>query len=428
MAEMRPAAEMKDSGIEYIGEIPCDWSIRRGKNVLTVLNRHVKEDDGTVTCFRDGEVTLRVNRRVEGFTNADKEIGYQGVEPGDLVVHGMDGFAGAIGISDSRGKMSPIIIVLDSSENKYYLMYYLRAMAFREVFLALSTGIRERSCDLRWNKLAVFPFILPSNNEQQAIADYLDDRCSKIDEIIDEATASIEEYKELKQAVIFEAVTKGLDKSVLMKESGVEWIGEIPITWNRTKISRCFDIIGSGTTPKSDNDEFYNGNINWLQSGDINGSIVTETKKHLTQEAFDEFSTLKMFESPFIAMAMYGASIANTSIVKVDACTNQACCVLSSAKTFVDLNYMFYVLLAAKNELLLHGRGGTQPNISQEIIKSLVVPIPPLDEQRIIADKVVSLVSKTDSLISEKQALISDLQAYKKSLIYEVVTGKRRVV
>ena len=155
MTSLKPIVEMKDSGFQFIGMIPNDWDVRRGKTILSVINRPVNEDDGVVTCFRDGEVTLRVNRRVEGFTNSDKEIGYQGVEPGDLVVHGMDGFAGSIGISDSRGKMSPIIIVLESSENKKYLMYYLRAMAFREVFLALSTGIRVRSCDLRWSKLAV---------------------------------------------------------------------------------------------------------------------------------------------------------------------------------------------------------------------------------------------------------------------------------
>lgn len=112
--------EMKDSGIEWIGKIPKDWEIRKGKYTLRYLQKEVKEDDGVITCFRDGEVTLRSNRREDGFTMSDKEIGYQGIDIGDLVVHGMDGFAGAIGISDSRGKASPVLNVLDTDENKKY--------------------------------------------------------------------------------------------------------------------------------------------------------------------------------------------------------------------------------------------------------------------------------------------------------------------
>ena len=230
--------EMKDSGVEWIGEIPREWSVKRGKNILHLLSRPILPGDDIVTCFRDGEVTLRKNRREEGFTNALVEAGYQGVEPGDLVVHGMDGFAGAIGVSDSRGKSSPVLNVLDSSENKRFLMYYLRATALREVFLALSTGIRVRSCDLRWNKLAVLPYILPPLPEQTAIVAYLDEKCATIDALVAEAKATIEEYKAWRASVIFEAVTKGLDPNAEMKDSGVEWIGEMPKDWNIVRFKR----------------------------------------------------------------------------------------------------------------------------------------------------------------------------------------------
>jgi len=135
--------EMKDSRIEWLGNIPSHWEIKRGKNCLTLLSRPVLDEDDTITCFRDGEVTLRKNRREEGFTNALLEIGYQGVEAGDLVVHGMDGFAGAIGISDSRGKASPVLNVMDSPNCKRFLMYYLRSLANKEVFLSLSTGYKS---------------------------------------------------------------------------------------------------------------------------------------------------------------------------------------------------------------------------------------------------------------------------------------------
>lgn len=130
--------KMKDSGVEWLGEVPAEWGVVPGKRILMLLQRPVEDGDGVVTCFRDGEVTLRANRRTEGFTIALKEIGYQGVEPGDLVVHGMDGFAGSIGISDSRGKASPVLHVMDSDQNKRFLMYYMRGLACRDVYMALS--------------------------------------------------------------------------------------------------------------------------------------------------------------------------------------------------------------------------------------------------------------------------------------------------
>ena len=126
---LNPDVEMKDSGIQWIGNIPAHWDVIRGKYILRYMQKPVREDDGVITCFRDGEVTLRSNRREDGFTMSDKEIGYQGIDVGDLVVHGMDGFAGSIGISDSRGKASPVLNVLETDQNKRYIMYYLRSMA-----------------------------------------------------------------------------------------------------------------------------------------------------------------------------------------------------------------------------------------------------------------------------------------------------------
>jgi type I restriction enzyme S subunit len=139
---LNPDAPMKPSGVEWISCIPIHWETIRGKFVFYYKQKPVYENDEVITCFRDGEVTLRSKRREEGFTFAEKEIGYQGVDIGDLVLHGMDGFAGAIGISDSRGKASPVLNVLDSKQNKRYMLYYLRSMAYNNVFLATATGIR----------------------------------------------------------------------------------------------------------------------------------------------------------------------------------------------------------------------------------------------------------------------------------------------
>lgn len=199
--------EMKDSGIEWIGEIPKRWEVVKGKYILNLLKRLVRDTDEVITCFRDGEVTLRSNRREDGFTFSDKEIGYQGINAGDLVVHGMDGFAGAIGISDSRGKGSPVLNVIDSSENKKYLMYYLRIMAYSDVFTALATGIRVRSVDLRWNKLANLFYPLPRNNEQNDIVDYLDKKTKLIDDSIAIKQKQLETLEEYKKSLIYEYVT-----------------------------------------------------------------------------------------------------------------------------------------------------------------------------------------------------------------------------
>ena len=204
---LNPDVEMKDSGIEWIGEIPATWDIIRGKYLLKYLQKPVKEDDGVITCFRDGEVTLRSNRREDGFTMSDKEIGYQGIDAGDLVVHGMDGFAGAIGISDSRGKASPVLNVMDTKQNKRYIMYYLRSMAYSDVFVALATGIRVRSCDLRWNKLADLPYPVPSIEEQTAIVEYIDTTLEKTDVVISKKKAQLETLDEYKKSLIYEYVT-----------------------------------------------------------------------------------------------------------------------------------------------------------------------------------------------------------------------------
>ncbi len=200
-------AAMVDSGVEWLGDVPAGWDVVPGKRILKLLQRPVEAGDGVVTCFRDGEVTLRANRRTEGFTVALKEIGYQGVEPGDLVVHGMDGFAGSIGISDSRGKASPVLNVMDSDQNKRFLMYYMRGLAYRDVYMALSDGIRVRSCNLSWKKIGNLPFALPVLDEQRRIADYLDDKCSQIDSAIAAKQAIISDLKAYKQSLIYEVVT-----------------------------------------------------------------------------------------------------------------------------------------------------------------------------------------------------------------------------
>lgn len=205
----RASSDMKKTGIEWFDEIPTEWSVIKGKHILELQKKPVLSTDGVITCFRDGVVTLRSNRREDGFTFADKEIGYQGIDIGDLVIHGMDGFAGAIGISDSRGKGSPVLNVCNVKDgyNKEYIMWYLRYLAYRDVFVATATGIRERSCDLRWTKIANLEFVIPSYEEQIKIAEMISELFKPVNELSDIRTAKEDLFKKYKRSIVSELIS-----------------------------------------------------------------------------------------------------------------------------------------------------------------------------------------------------------------------------
>ena len=426
--------EMKDSRIEWLGAIPSHWEIKRGKNCLTLLSRSVLDDDDIITCFRDGEVTLRKNRREEGFTNALLEIGYQGVNAGDLVVHGMDGFAGAIGISDSRGKASPVLNVMDSPNCKRFLMYYLRSLANKEVFLSLSTGIRVRSCDLRWNKLAVLPFILPPLPEQMAIAAYLDEKCGTIDEIIAEAKASIEEYKAWKSSVIFEAVTKGLDPHAEMKDSGVEWMGDIPKHW------KCVPMKYLLQERNQKNDPIVTSERLSL-SIDIGVTLYAEKTTNLDRFK-EDVSQYKVAHAGDLVLNSMNMIVGAVGIAPVLGCVSPAYYIFyDNSPKHTSARFCDYVfknrrlrgcLFSLGQGIMAIDRGDGRINtcrlkVSRDDLGRIMLPCPPEDEQEKIITYLDNRFAAIDGIIDEKEALIADMEAYKKSLIFETVTGKRKV-
>ena len=421
---------MKDSGIEWIGEIPEGWSIARGKHILTLLQRAVFPTDGVITCFRDGEVTLRSNRREDGFTVSLKEIGYQGIEPGDLVVHGMDGFAGSIGISDCRGKSSPVLVVLDSSQDKKYLMYYLRSMAYNNVFLALSTGIRVRSCDLKWNKLADLLYLVPPIVEQHKLVSFLDEKCSEIDAMLSKTRASIEEYKKLKQAVITQAVTKGVRGEREMKDSGVEWIGEIPREWDVTKIGRIGQTSSGATPLRSKETSFFDdATIRWVRTLDLNDGLVYDSSEKITELALS-MSACSIMPTGTVCVAMYGGAgtIGKCGLLMTPCATNQAVCSIICNSNVILPKFLLNQLLALKPYWMKYAVGTRKdPNISQDTVARMKVLIPPLSEQKEIVDYLDAKCAEIDGLIAKKEQLVKELESYKKRLIYEVGTGKREV-
>lgn len=205
---IRTNREMKESGIEWIDSIPCDWQECRIKNAVFPQQKPIKETDEIITCFRDGVVTLRKKRREDGFTVSFTEHGYQGVDIGDLVIHGMDAFAGSIGCSDSRGKTTPVVHVCSTIGNNRYFMYYLRSMAYGNILMDLSNGVRIRSSDFRnFAKLGVFGAIVPPLEEQSEIVAYLDEKNAAIDSLIQKKEQLITELEAYKKSLIYEYVT-----------------------------------------------------------------------------------------------------------------------------------------------------------------------------------------------------------------------------
>ena len=412
--------EMKDSGIPWLGAIPSTWNCIRGKYILRYITKPVREDDGVITCFRDGEVTLRSKRREEGFTMADKEIGYQGIDVGDLVVHGMDGFAGAIGISDSRGKASPVLNVLDSKQNKKYLMYYLRSMAYGNVFLALSTGIRVRSCDLRWNKLAEIRYPVPSLEDQEKITNYLDCKCEEIDKLIVDIQAQIDTLEQYKRSQIAEAVTKGLAPNEHLKESGLAWIGNIPNHWEvmpNKYLMKKLKLI----QPVYAGEDIISLTVNGVIKRDL------DNPSGKMPASFDGYQ----FVYPGnLLMCLFDIDVTPRCIglIKDFGLTSPAYSqfVLNSK---ADAGYYYYYYLNLDfNKDLLHLAKNQRHSLNEEQFGAIPTVVPPVGEQKAIAAYLDEKCAEIDGCIAAKKEQISALEAYKKSVIFEYVTGKKEVV
>ena len=401
---------MKDSGIEWIGEIPEGWSIARGKHILTLLQRAVFPTDGVITCFRDGEVTLRSNRREDGFTVSLKEIGYQGIEPGDLVVHGMDGFAGSIGISDSRGKSSPVLVVLDSSQDKKYLMYYLRSMAYNNVFLALSTGIRVRSCDLKWNKLADLLYLVPPIVEQHKLVSFLDEKCSEIDAMLSKTRASIEEYKKLKQAVITQAVATQQCSHIKLKYL-MNVIVDCPHETPTYSFTGNYYVIRTADQALA----------SLRRDEDMYRLDASEYKKRTRRLTLDKDDIVYGREGSWGLACLVPQSNKY--------CLGQR---VMQFRCNTRLLYPKYAMYALNSETVymqgaLDTIGSTAPHVNISTICNYLLPVPALNEQKEITNYLDAKCAEIDKLIAKKEQLVKELESYKKSLIYEVVTGKREV-
>ena len=206
---LNPIVKMKDSGISWIGMIPENWEVKRAKYMFIKNKRNRRPEDEVITCFRDGQVTLRKNRRLTGFTESEKYDGYQGIRKGDLIIHQMDAFAGSIGVSDSDGMGTSVYHCCTpiGDYNVYYYAFLIRQMALSGFIQSLYKGIRERSSDFSFPVFGNQYLVIPPRTEQNEIVSYIEDKCQKIDTLITELQAEIDYLKEYKQRLIADVVT-----------------------------------------------------------------------------------------------------------------------------------------------------------------------------------------------------------------------------
>lgn len=439
---MKRYDKYKPSGIDWIGEVPEMWKIERLKFLFSHSNAGVWGDDekgnkDDIVCFRVADFNYEKGclfLEDNTIRNIDeKSLKGRLIKQNDLLIEKSGGGDNApVGRvvkvnTDIRATCSNFIhfLTVDKYNDAAFLFYYFKFLYANKInllFFNQTTGIQNLKLSAYLGQMA----FMPSLPEQTAIADYLDAKCSKIDNVVEVQRKRIELLKELKQSIITHAVTKGLNKNAKLKDSGIDWIGDVPKGWTVEKISWIFRI-GSGTTPSSGNNAYYveeNG-FNWLQTGDLNDGIVTETSKYITKKAIQDCN-LKTYKKGSLVIAMYGATIGKVGLLGIDTTVNQACCVLSKSSRMYE-NYAFYVFQAGKPALLRESYGGGQPNISQDIISSQKYPLPPLDEQTAIAAYLDKKCAAIDGQIAKVERQIELLNEYKQSVITECVTGKRKV-
>jgi type I restriction enzyme S subunit len=419
----------KDSGVEWLGNVPEHWEVWPG---FTVLAESKQKNTGfiedTVLSLSYGNVIIKPKEKLTGLVPESFET-YQLVRPGDIIIRPTDlqndKTSLRTGLAKDNGIITSAYINLrvNKKNNYAYYHYYLYTIDINKVIYGLGSGLRQ---NISFWDFKRFPFPLPSLQEQTKIAQFLDDKTIKIEAAIAIKEQQINLLKERKQILIHKAVTQGLNPKVKLKDSGVEWIGEIPEHWEVKKVTHLFDRIGSGTTPTSGDNRYYDGKFNFLQTGDLNDNKILRTKRTLKERAFKEFSSLKIYPKGSLVMAMYGATIGKLGILNIESATNQACCVFGKSDK-IRTQYFFQVLLAFRTEIISFGYGGGQPNISQDLIKSLRFPIAPLSEQKEISAYIETASQKIETAIGLKEQEIDKLKEYKSSLINSVVTGKVKV-
>ena len=423
--------KMKDSGIKWIGKIPETWEVTINKTILKNISERNHPDAEVLSLYRDLGVVPKNSRDDNHNVTSENTIQYKFVEKGSLVINKMKAWQGSLAVSNYEGIVSPAYYVCEFRNNhisKDYVHYLLRSNIYAQQFERLSTGMRVGQWDLSIDDFLATPLLVPPEKEQFAIAECLDKKSLQIDSLIANVQAQIEKLKAYKQSLITEVVTKGLDPNAPMKDSELPWFGLIPRHWKLAKI-KMYATTCSGGTPPSGDMSYYNGKINWVCSYDLCEKEIEETEKTLSDKGAEHIAgTLQLPNSILVAMYGGAGTIGNSGLLKCYARTNQAICSIHFDEAVVEPKFAFYQTMFIRRYWMFFAVGTRKdPNISQDIVRNMKYVIPPIQEQTAIATYLDAKCSQIDQLISLKESKIEKLQQYKRSLIYEYVTGKKEV-
>ena len=419
----------KDSGIEWIGEIPQNWKLLRLQFCLDEIKQKNNpiQSEQVLSLVKDRGVMLYEEKGNVGNVAKEDISEYKLAYPNTLILNSMNILIGSVGISNYFGCVSPVYYVFKETDKSdlRFINYIFTTREFQKELRRYANGIMEIRLRVSAQDIFKRKIAFPNKQEQIKIADYLDKKCGEIDKVVETEKSVIEKLKEYKQSIITEAVTKGLDKNTQFKDSSIEYIGNIPSNWNIKRL-RYFATCQNGI---SKGGEFFGDGSPFVSYGDVynnNGlCMVTDTEKeNYSVREGDIFFTRTSETIEEIAITcVCKKTIENATfagfLIRVRPYTDELVVGYSKYYFASEIHRKFFV-----KEMNLV----TRASLSQELLKKLPVLIPPKDEQQRIAEYLDKKCSEIDKAIGDKQQVIEKFTEYKKSLIYECVTGKRKVI
>lgn len=433
--------EMKDSGVAWINTIPKEWKLKKIKYALKNRNENnnpIRSKNILSLTAKQGVIPLEEK---EGGGNKPKEdySAYKLAYPNDIVMNSMNVLSGSVGLSKYFGCVSPVYYMLrpiDEKDDVRYYNYIFQTTVFQRSLLGLGNGILMKESDngklntirmrIPLDKLGNLLIPVPDSSIQRKIADYLDSIIPNIDMLLADIEKQIETLEEYKKSIITEAVTKGLDPDVEMKDSGIEWIGMIPNEWECKKIKYVTNLSRGifGHRPRND-PRYYDGKYPFIQTGDVACATKVITNYSQTLNELGK-KVSKEFKKGTIALTI-AANVGDVSILGFNAYFPDSIMAVIPHKE-IDNMYFYYILSIMKSEFLRVAIINTQLNLNVERVGNLYIPITfDKNKQKEIVKYLDEKCAEIDGAIEEKKEQLETLEQYKKSLIYEYVTGKKEV-
>ncbi len=426
--------KMKESGIEWIGEIPEDWNINTAFQVFTqVKNKNTNLQEQNLLSLSYGKIKRKSIDTTDGLLPESFD-GYNIIEAGDIVLRltdlQNDHKSLRVGLATERGIVTSAYLTIRnrSKSSEKYLYYYLHSFDVAKGFYGMGAGVRQ---GLNWDGLKWLKILSPSVQEQNRIATYLDTQCAKIDAVLEQTRQSIEEYKRLKQAVITRAVTKGIRPGRKMKDSGIEWIGEVPEEWSVCKLRH----IGATQNGISKSGEYFGEGYPFVSYGDVyrNYSLPLNVEGLVqSTEMEQELYSVKRGDIFFTRTSETIEEVGFSSVCEQTIPNATFAGFLIRVRPYddtLDVGFSKYYFRSDHHRYYLVKQMNlvTRASLGQQLLKGMPVLVPSKSEQVEIALYLDSKVNEIDALIKKKNHVIDELESYKKSLIYECVTGKREV-